>query len=124
MRISNLVDLNQPAEEIAAYRPQPDAIVAGDPQQIVHTHFTSPCGQLQSGVWEGAPGTWRVNFTENEYCEILAGVSVLRDEDGAARTVRTGDRFLIPAGFKGTWEVVESCRKVFVSVQFDDSGRA
>ncbi|MCY1403997.1 hypothetical protein D9M71_191940 [compost metagenome] len=55
-----------------------------------------------------------MNYTEHEYCEILQGVSVIRDQDGNARTVRTGDRFVIPAGFQGTWEVLESCRKVYV----------
>ncbi|HLD67170.1 MAG TPA: cupin domain-containing protein, partial [Pseudomonas sp.] len=25
-----------------------------------------------------------------------------------------GDRFVIPAGFSGTWEVLEPCRKVYV----------
>ncbi|WP_414028394.1 cupin domain-containing protein, partial [Escherichia coli] len=24
------------------------------------------------------------------------------------------DRFVIPAGFQGTWEVLEACRKVYV----------
>ena len=94
------------------------ATLAGNPAQAVHTHFASPCGQLAAGVWEGACGQWTVNFTESEYCEILEGVSVIRDADGTAKTVRAGDRFLIPAGFKGTWEVVEPCKKIFVSVEF------
>jgi hypothetical protein len=41
-----------------------------------------------------------VNFTEHEYCEIVQGVSVLRDNDGNSKTVRAGDRFVIPAGFR------------------------
>ena len=28
-------------------------------------------------------------------------------------TSRTGDRFVIPAGFSGTWEVIEPTRKVY-----------
>ena len=59
-------------------------------------------------------GQRTVNYTENEYCEILQGVSVLRDSDGNAKTLRVGDRFVIPAGFRGTWEVLEACRKVYV----------
>lgn len=39
---------------------------------------------------------------------------MLRDEEGNAKTLRTGDRFVIPAGFKGTWEVLETCRKIYV----------
>jgi hypothetical protein len=118
MSILNIVDFSQPAKESVEYMPKAEAVLAGDPLQAVHTHFASPCGQLAAGVWEGACGQWTVNFTESEYCEILEGVSVIRDAHGTSKTVRAGDRFLIPAGFKGTWEVVEPCKKIFVSVEF------
>ena len=49
-----------------------------------------------------------------QHVTIKFDVSVLRDHDGNAKTVRAGDRFVIPAGFSGTWEVVEDCRKVYV----------
>nr|WP_279635237.1 extracellular solute-binding protein [Paraburkholderia lacunae] len=62
--------------------------------------------------------SWSLLFDPTEYCEILEGVSVIRDESGTVKTVRAGDRFLIPAGFKGTWEVIDPCRKIFVSVEF------
>ena len=77
-------------------------------------HYNSPCGQMSAGVWEGEVGQWKVNYTEHEYCEIVQGVSVLRDADGNAKTLRAGDRFVIPAGFSGTWEVLEPCRKIYV----------
>lgn len=25
-----------------------------------------------------------------------------------------GDQFVIPAGFRGTWETIETCRKIYV----------
>jgi len=55
-----------------------------------------------------------IKRTEHEYCEILQGVSVLRDGEGNAKTLRVGDRFVIPAGLRGTWEVLEACRKIYV----------
>jgi uncharacterized protein len=58
-----------------------------------------------------------VNYTEMEYCEILEGVSVIRDEAGNDKVLRAGDRFVIPSGFKGTWEVVEPCRKIYVAYE-------
>ena len=80
----------------------------------LYNHYNSPCGQMSAGVWEGEVGHWKVNYTEHEYCEIVQGVSVLRDVDGNAKTLRAGDRFVIPAGFSGTWEVLEACRKIYV----------
>ena len=41
-------------------------------------------------------------------------MSVITDEDGRAETLRAGDAFVIPAGFRGTWEVVETTTKRFV----------
>ena len=114
MNIQNIVDFSQAATEPERYRPAPEKILQGDPEQTLYNHYNSPCQQMSAGVWEGAVGQWKVNYSEHEYCEILQGVSVLRDHDGNAKTLRVGDRFVIPAGFSGTWEVLEPCRKVYV----------
>ncbi|ANJ59070.1 cupin domain-containing protein [Pseudomonas silesiensis] len=117
MSIQNIVDFSQAATDPERYRPDPAKVLKGDPEQVVYNHYNSPCGQLNAGVWEGAVGQWHVNFTEHEYCEIVQGVSVLRDNDGNSKTVRAGDRFVIPAGFRGTWEVLEPCRKIYVAFE-------
>lgn len=114
MSIQNIVDFSQANTTADRYRPDPVKVLKGDPEQAVFNHYSSPCGQMNAGVWEGAVGQWTVNYTEHEYCEIVQGVSVLRDSDGNAKTLRAGDRFVIPAGFQGTWEVLEPCRKIYV----------
>lgn len=114
MNIQQIVDFAQGGGSAEAYRPAAEKILKGDPQQQVRNHYASPCQQFNAGVWEGDIGQWTVSYSEHEYCEILQGVSVLRDNDGNAKTVRAGDRFVIPAGFTGTWEVLEPCRKVYV----------
>ena len=114
MRIDSIIDFAQVITEAERYRPAAEKILKGEPDQAVYNHYSSPCGQFAAGVWEGEVGQWTVNYTEHEYCEILQGVSVIRDQDGNAKTVRAGDRFVIPAGLKGTWEVLEPCRKVYV----------
>jgi hypothetical protein len=50
---------------------------------------------------------------------LLAGVSIITDAAGNAVTVRQGDNFVIPRGFVGTWEVVESTRKIYVIYEAD-----
>ncbi|WCD80606.1 cupin domain-containing protein [Pseudomonas solani] len=114
MNIESIVDFANSPAAAERYRPAPEKVLKGDPEQSVRNHYGSPCGQFNVGIWEGAVGHWTVSYTEHEYCEILQGVSVLRDADGNAKTVRAGDRFVIPAGFSGTWEVLEACRKVYV----------
>lgn len=116
MSISQIVSLESEAGRVPAdrYRPAPEKVLAGDPRQSVRNAYGSPCGQFNAGIWEGEVGCWTVAYTEHEYCEILAGVSVITDEAGGRLRVAAGDRFVIPAGFRGTWEVLEACRKVYV----------
>ena len=114
MSIETIVDFNTTNTEAERFRPAPEKVLTGDPEQVIHNYYDSPCGQMNAGVWEGAVGQWTVKYTEHEYCEILQGVSVLRDGEGNAKTLRAGDRFVIPAGFEGTWEVLEACRKIYV----------
>ena len=98
-----------PAGEI--YRPPGDRILSGDPVQTAWNLFTSADGRFNSGIWESQPGKWRCVFTESEFCQILAGVLVVTGDDGSVATYRAGDAFVSPAGFTGTWEVVEPVRK-------------
>ena len=114
MSIDSIIDFANSSATPEHYRPAPEKVLKGDPAQSVTNHYSSPCNQFHAGVWEGEPGQWTIRYTEHEYCEILQGVSVIRDEQGNAKTVRAGDRFVIPAGFSGTWEVLETCRKVYV----------
>jgi uncharacterized cupin superfamily protein len=94
--------------------PAADRIVGGTPRQTAWNRYTDASGCFSAGVWECEPGCWRVRYTEDEYCEILAGTSIVTADGGSAVTLRAGDRFVVPAGFTGTWEVVETTRKVYV----------
>ncbi|MCX7644494.1 MAG: cupin domain-containing protein [Rhodobacteraceae bacterium] len=93
-------------------RPDPGRVLAGDP--VHRTWNLEARDGLWCGIWESTPGKWRIAYEEWEYCRILAGVSVIAEDGGAAVTVRTGDSFVIRPGFTGTWEVVETTRKDYV----------
>lgn len=108
-----------PAEEFAI-RPDAAKVLAGNPDQTAWNYFTDATGQFAAGIWEGRPGTWKVAFTENEFCHLLDGVVVVRDEAGGERTFRAGDSFVMPAGFAGTWEVVETARKLYATFETRD----
>ena len=104
MNIEQIVDFAQAGTAAEHYRPAPEKVLKGDPEQSVRNHYSSPCGQFSTGIWECAVGQWTLSYTEHEYCEILQGVSVLRDADGNAidgevavvlENVDTGD--VIPA---------------------------
>ncbi|WP_220761230.1 MULTISPECIES: cupin domain-containing protein [unclassified Shewanella] len=109
--ILNFAKLNTAIER---YKLEAEKVLAGDPAQELQNHYSSDCEQFHAGVWQGDVGSWKVAYSEHEYCEILSGSSKVTDNNGHSITVKTGDRFVIPAGFEGTWEVLDNCRKVYV----------
>lgn len=96
-----------------SYRPDAEKVLSGDPVQTVANAFASPDGRFNCGVWTGQPGTWRVSFSETEFCHLLEGKVIVTDAAGNARTFTAGDAFVMPAGFEGTWQVVEPAKKLY-----------
>lgn len=117
MPIDQIIDFATASTPAEHYRPAAEKILKGDPAQNVRNHYSSPDEQFSAGVWEAEPGHWTISYSEYEYCEILEGESILHDDQGNSRTLRPGDRFVIPAGFKGSWEVIERTRKNYVIFQ-------
>lgn len=111
--IPAVIDLSADGTTADTYRPDADRILSGDPVQSVSNRFTSADGRFNCGIWTGEVGKWRVSFTENEFCQLLAGIVMVDGDDGSSRTFRAGDAFVMPAGFTGTWEIVEPARKYY-----------
>lgn len=91
-----------------------EKLITGNPRQAVWNAYSGSDAKFSAGVWQSEIGKWRIRYTEEEYCHVLEGVSVITDAHGQAVTVTAGDRFVIPRGFIGTWEVVEPTRKIYV----------
>ena len=91
-----------------------DKLINGNPLQTLWMHYTDESAQFFAGIWQSEPGKWRIHYTEEEYCCISAGVSVVTDEAGNSTSLKPGDEFIIPKGFVGTWEVIETTTKRFV----------
>jgi hypothetical protein len=117
MSIENLVFFAEREPEFEEFATPAEKCVKGQPQQRTWHHFTNADGKFFAGLWEAEPGCWEVSYTEDEFCQILAGRSVLRDASGRERIVQAGDHFVIPAGFAGQWEVLETTKKIYVIYQ-------
>jgi uncharacterized cupin superfamily protein len=92
----------------------PDRVVAGDPHHEIAMHYTSPGDKIRAGTWVSTPGKWLAFADRDEFCMILSGHVILESEDGTEQIFRTGDAFLIPNGFRGWWNVIETTTKHFV----------
>ncbi len=93
--------------------PAPDRLIAGDPRQTVSNYFADGTQQFFAGRWSSTRGTWRVRYSEDELCVMTSGRVVITAEDGTAHTFVGGDAFVVPAGFSGTWTVLEDCTKIY-----------
>ena len=92
----------------------PDRVIEGDPQHESKFLFESDDGGMVAGTWTSTPGKW-IAFTErDEFCMILSGHCRLISDDGSVKYFKTGDAFMIPNGFKGFWEIIETTTKHFV----------
>lgn len=111
--MTSVTSFQDPLPQGDSYRPDAAKVLAGDPVQTVANLFASADGRFNCGVWTGQPGTWKVSFTENEFCHLVEGVVVVTSDNGESRTFRAGDAFVMPAGFTGTWAVVEPAKKLY-----------
>lgn len=73
--------------------------------------------RAQTGVWECTPGSFpsaRDGYSEFMY--FLAGDATITDEDGTPHEIGPGVAILLNDGWRGTWEIRETVRKVYVIV--------
>lgn len=95
-------------------RPAAEKLLAGDVRTTTWNHWTGEDERLHCGIWESSPGKVEVAYEEWEFCHFIAGTAVLTNEAGESWTLGAGDAFIIPPGFRGTWETVEPVRKHYV----------
>jgi uncharacterized protein len=93
--------------------PPADRVVSGAPELQVRNFFTDASQQFFAGRWSASRGKWRVRYTENELCVMTAGKVIIESATGERSSFGAGDAFVIPAGFTGTWEVLEDCAKIY-----------
>ncbi len=113
MRAMALLNFSAMDVEPESYLLDSTKLIAGNPEQRIWNYYTDPTGRFSAGVWQSEIGKWSIHYTEEEYCQLLEGVSIVTDADGVATTLRAGDSFVIPRGFQGSWEVVEPTRKLY-----------
>jgi uncharacterized cupin superfamily protein len=109
---ASIVRLDTPLEPDVSV-PGADRLLAGAPEHRVWNYFTDTTQTFFAGRWSGTRGKWRVRYTENELCVLTAGRVVITSDTGESSAFGPGDAFVVPAGFSGSWEVLEDCAKVY-----------
>jgi uncharacterized cupin superfamily protein len=107
-----IVDFSSPLPGEAT-TPAADRLIAGDPQQVVANYFADVSQQFFAGRWSSTAGKWRIRYSESEFCCLIRGRVVLANGQGDRWEFGPGAAFVVPAGFEGTWEVIEDCTKFY-----------
>ncbi|MFN0184830.1 MAG: cupin domain-containing protein [Aquabacterium sp.] len=101
-------------------QPRPDRRIAGSPQRETWNSVDTAVGgsRLYCGVWRCEPGHWRIEMGagEHELFTVLAGHCRVHAEDGTHQAAGPGEAVFIPAGFRGSFEVLETVTKTYAIV--------
>lgn len=73
-------------------------------------------GNMIAGTWECEAGTLQLDLAVTEFCHLLEGHWRFTSESGTVTEVRAGDSWVFPKGWRGTAEVVEKVRKVYMMI--------
>lgn len=117
--MSTITEFRKQSPQPEYDHPRAERRLEGNPRRTTWNHYTSSSGDMQAGVWACERGSWRIAFAANkdEYFYVLEGRCRLLDEQGHAAEAGPGDAMVIPAGFKGVFEVLEPVKKHYVIVE-------
>jgi uncharacterized cupin superfamily protein len=68
------------------------------------------------GVWECSPGSWRRQVMDEEFAHFLSGKARFTPDLGEPIDIDAGDALWFSRNCTGTWEVIETVRKVYILV--------
>ena len=78
------------------------------------TMWTGPEGSGQStGIWQCTAGPSYWVQEENEFIYLLSGSLTVTPDGGKPATFGAGDCAMFPRGWRGTWDLHETVRKVY-----------
>src|SRR5207249_4513385 len=89
------------APEVEKGQAEAGKLITGEYKTRTWNHFTGEDGRLYCGIWESTPGKVAIDYKEWEFCHFIEGKAVITNEDGRKWTLKAGDGFIIPQGFKG-----------------------
>ena len=70
-------------------------------------------GGKSAGIWQCTPGPSYWVQDENEVIYVLSGRMTVTPDGGEPAEVKAGDVAVFPTGWKGTWDIHETVRKVY-----------
>ena len=90
--------------------------IHGSPHSGADTIYTM--GPTEVGYWMCTPGSFPVIDCDSTECfHVLEGVFFLTNADGTAMRCVAGDTVMLPKGWTGHWDIIETVKKLWVIVE-------
>lgn len=86
------------------------------PDSITKTTSTTTAENINIGIWECSPGTFKRQVMEKEFSHFIYGKGTFTTEDGEVLEFSGGDAIYFPANTHGTWDITEPLRKSFIII--------
>lgn len=100
--------------------PRAERLIAGNPRRETWNVVDAAVGasRLFCGVWRCEPGHWRIRMDagEHELFTVLAGRCRVHAAAGGFEEAGPGEALYLPAGFEGSFEVLEPLTKTYAIV--------
>lgn len=97
--------------ELSSGGPRVPAL-AGEPVESFRVLHRDQNGR--SGIWECTPGRFEsVRAGDTELMHFVAGAGTITTADGTVHEIRPGAVIIAPDGWRGTWDIRETVRKVY-----------
>ena len=69
----------------------------------------------EAGIWECTPGIWTRLVMDAEISTFMSGHALFHPDDGETIDIKAGDTVYFDNNSKGTWEVLETIRKAYLT---------
>ena len=71
----------------------------------------------ESGIWECTPGKWIRQVMDAEFCTFISGRAIFTPENETPFEINAGDIVYFSRNSKGTWEILETLRKTYITLK-------
>jgi uncharacterized protein len=112
MTIPAIVYDDQPERLTMTVQRWREPALSGAPVESFHVLHSDSGGR--SGVWECTPGSFEsARDGDTELMHFLSGAGTITTADGTVHDIRPGVVLVAPDGWRGTWDIRETVRKVY-----------
>ena len=119
---AKIIKLHPDGDPVTGLQPcqfvDPANVSGAAPKETGHHFFTNAAGNLTAGVWEATAYKEEIDgYPVDELMIVLEGSVTVTDAEGVGETFSAGDAFIMPKGFRGTWENTETIRKYYMILE-------